>query len=565
MKKVFLLLISLWISTVTVYGQGGKLPPVNLPAGKHICDDSSWQLVFRDHFDGITLNPAWLTFNSWAGMPGGDHEHWAEARCVYPYNAIYKDENIEVNNGTVKLYLKKEPATWQCRGCSTARQANYTNATIALPYTKAFNAGRFEARIKMPVFKWAHSTFWTYMGNTVNEIDIAESYGVSGVPAWPVFKYAPTCNYSLHAWDPPAQENPHQLRHDDVTNRYPGQHWYDWLGGKYFKQADFHIYTCEWDSTVVRFYLDGKMVNELWKYYQERRQNKRAGYNYKAGAGCSLGPGIWRILPGFPYNNQSSSNLRLTIAVDQEDDQHPDGMLGAMEIDYVKIWQRHPEGSWIGLDDSVRGEAQGLFQPEQPTAGQSKDDVTVFCSETHHTADGTAHYNFYADLPSTGAAVYEWDIDYGPGLSLQLNTSGPFVSTPSFAVIPGHVNTVKWKVTVNSNKGTLTRAGQMNYNNRTPVPDSSADQEPGAIYVVAAIPDDTVYKQAVQQRLFGTTVDAQAAEVVIDQLVYQLEMQELAPYIIYDRVLNGKTEHSSTHPGKPVGLPIYSGRPSGNK
>jgi len=546
-KSVFLVLCSLW-AAVPVYSQQGAFPPVRFPPGKNVCDDRPWQLVFQDHFNGNTLNPDWLTYNSWAGMPGGDHENWGEARCVYPYNSIYKDANIEVGNGTVKLNVKKEPVTWQCAACPSARNANYSSATIALPYTRSFNAGKLEARIKMPTFKWAHSTFWTYMGGTVNEIDVAEAYGVSGIPSWQVFGYAPTCNYSLHAWEPgkTPETNPYDLKHEEVTNRYPDQTWHHWISGNYFSQDQFHTYTCEWDTAVVRFYLDGQLVNELWKYYQGRTHTSglkslRKTYSYKVGSGCTLGGGDWKITPGFPHNNQSSSNLRFTVAIDKEDGQHADGLLGAMEIDYVKMWQRQPENGWKRLADTT------AFMTTEPgttdTAGYTKtraslrgkaDPVTVICAETHHRTTNTVYYNLHANAYAAARlnsgdktpVTYEWTIDYGPNFSLRHRAIGQSVATPEMPDIAGATNKIKWKLRMTSGFGTVIKTGRMN--------DFQGKQAPNnhAIYVTAEIPDDDVYERAIQQRLNGMFIDERADAATIDQIIERIKLDELAPYIL---------------------------------
>lgn len=364
MKKILLLLGCIMLMQ-DVYSQNGQLPPVYFPPGKNVCDNNSWQLVLYDQFNGETLGTPWIKFNSWAGMPGGDHEDWGEARCVFPYNSIYKDANVVVSNGTVKLQVKKEPASWHCATCSmNTRYTNYTSATIATPYTKAFNAGKFEASIKMPTFKYAHSTFWTWHGSGINEIDIAEAYGKTYNNFLWLNDGFPRVNYSLHAWEPlPTQPNPYNMQHVEVMNRYPNQTWWNWLTGTGFKQDQFHTYTCEWDTALIRFYVDGNLVSEQWKYYQTKSYKKWWNpfktYYYQVGSGCNPASGTWNVMKGFPYNNQSSSNLRFTVGIDKEDNSHGNGLLGQMEIDYVKIWQKHPENGWHDLCDPAYSTISG--------------------------------------------------------------------------------------------------------------------------------------------------------------------------------------------------------------
>src|SRR5690606_15050410 len=133
-----------------------------------ICDTSAWQLVLEDHFDGNELKKPWISFISWKAMWGGDNDNWSEARwggMAGDFNAIFKDENVVVSNGTCKIIMKKEPSSWKCDTCSgKPLKVNYSAGAICIPYDQSFNSGKFEARIKFPVFKYAHSTIWTWAG-----------------------------------------------------------------------------------------------------------------------------------------------------------------------------------------------------------------------------------------------------------------------------------------------------------------------------------------------------------------------------------------------------------------
>src|SRR5690606_39189503 len=125
--------------------------------------------------------------------------------------------------------------------------------------------------------------------------------------------------------------------------RYPGQSWFNALFDIGFKQDEWHTYTCEWDTALISFYVDGNFIKQYWKYYQTKEYfihnwllpflpPRRVTYNQ--GSYCSPN-GTYKVMPGFPYNNTSESNLRFTIGVDDEEG-HNSGFLGQMEIDYVK-------------------------------------------------------------------------------------------------------------------------------------------------------------------------------------------------------------------------------------
>jgi len=356
-KKIYLAIIAI-VFSLSANSQNGELPPVYFSSGANVCDYSPWKLVFQDYFDGNKLMPPWITFNSYSGMPGGDNDNWEQGRIVEPFLCIMKDENVEVSNGTVKLKVIREAANWHCNSCTMpTRTTNYTSGNIRLPYTKGFNAGKFEARIKMPTFLQAHSTFWLWYGSSIDEIDIAEAYGWTGSSG--LFGYFPRCNNSIHAWEPGkpnTPKNPYNMVHDEIRNQYARQTWWDWQAGRYFDQHNFHTYTLEWDTAIIRIYLDGNIESEQWKYYQWRSEKRgwwpfKHWVSYKVGSGCNPDPGTWKILRGFPYNNQSNSALNFTTGVDKSDSKHPNGYLGAMEIDYVKIWEKHLENGWTDLCD----------------------------------------------------------------------------------------------------------------------------------------------------------------------------------------------------------------------
>lgn len=340
--SIMLLLLT---SSNTLLAQNGELPPVSFPSGKNVCDNSPWQLVLYDEFNGTSLDTStWITFNSWAGMSPKDHENWREGRIALPYIAIMKDQNVVVNNGSVKLQVKKEPTTWKCDTCAVTRHTDYSCATLAIPYTnRSFDAGRFEAKIKFPIFPNAHSTFWTWKGNDVDEIDIAEAYGPT--------KLRPRSlnTNNVHAF----YEGTYKLPDSWDQADFPGQAWWD----KYsYHQQDYHIYGCDWDTALVTFFLDNSEVRKVWKYYQER--NYQTGHwfwtktwYYKVGSSCFPSSGVWRITPGFPWNNHSSSNLRFDCSLDSAitDPGWGTGLLGEMEIDYVKMWQRHLQSGWQNI------------------------------------------------------------------------------------------------------------------------------------------------------------------------------------------------------------------------
>lgn len=352
-KIVWLVFLGLFAAQL----RAQQLPTWHLTKVQNICDSSPWKLVIYDEFEGNTLNPdLWYSFNS---NNNGKDDNWCEARIGYPGNySIHKDENVIVKEGAVHLLVNQETNTWQCSSCDTSQctngfgdvpvTRNYTTGYISS--TTNFNNGKIEARLKMPKFPHSWATCWTWHTTAVNEIDFAESTGGSDGYLWPHSGQRPSNNYYLHAWAP--RNNIYALPDNmHVGNAYPGQSWWYWFtkSKKRHKMEDWHTYTCEWDTARIQFSLDNIPVTTFWKYYKLGKVpyfngDKWEDFTVKIGKPCMLDTGEYKTLEGFPYNNNSRSKLIFSVGMTKaEKVKQEDGALGEMTIDYVKVYQRHPE------------------------------------------------------------------------------------------------------------------------------------------------------------------------------------------------------------------------------
>lgn len=208
----------------------------------------------------------------------------------------------------------------------------------------------------MPVFKNAHSCFWTWKAGAenVNEIDIAEAYGRDGTGS----PFNPPINtYVTHAWWDNYNKlglNPCGLPLDaSIQNNYPNQSWWPRYIRSGYRQSDWHTYAADWDSTRIRFYLDGSLVGTVYKY---TTWINFMGWPMPVGVNCQTYPGqTLSVIPGFPWSNTSQSQLRFTAGIDGGPNVNtlPGGYLGEMEIDYVKIYQRKIDTGYSSVCDSV--------------------------------------------------------------------------------------------------------------------------------------------------------------------------------------------------------------------
>lgn len=377
------------------------LGPVYFPSAQSFCSNSPWKLVFYDGFSGSSLDTTkWISFRSWKGMENSsgvtiDHDNWDGARYEDGHY-IFKKENIVVSNGTVKLNIKHEPYSWKCSSCPGTQLHNeqYTSAALCTYYVfngqnRAFNNGRFEFRARFPNFPQSFGTAWTWYGNGmgVNELDLAESngsqwYGNPWKDAWlPVHwrNYTGNITYPTHAWG--RRQNvttnlaPYVLPYHDDENvvqddnppRYPHQSWHDFLWNTYFDFTQWHTYTTEWDSVGVSTYLDHQLISTLPKYYRWYTYTDYYNHSYtlRLKAYCSVQQGNYEVSKGFPYRTNSASQLRFTTGVGggvHIDNSNAVYDMGALEMDYVKIWQRNPDNGYGEICTYTRPQIAGNTQ-----------------------------------------------------------------------------------------------------------------------------------------------------------------------------------------------------------
>lgn len=300
-----------------------------LPAGTQLCDTTAWQLVFSDDFNGTDVDRSkWHTYGVWEGK---EDDNWEEARWG-PGGArfqIYEDSNVVVKDGICHLRMFKKDAAWKCPSCKEQRTAPYTSGELCSYYIAQFTYGRFEARIKHPTFTKAHSTFWLWAGGPgpegQPEFDITEAYGN---PFWktPFSGYNNRFNnYSIHYWG--INYKPHY----EKMQRYPAQHYINYVLNNYHRQDEWHTYTMEWEPASVSFFLDGVLMKRYDKYLSKSGKS----------APCTIDSSgsTWKIPEWFPPLS-GGCNIRLTLGIDENVAAQQQGFVGEMEIDYVRVWQR---------------------------------------------------------------------------------------------------------------------------------------------------------------------------------------------------------------------------------
>lgn len=364
-KKTFILICATLLAKVgdaQIYT--GYNTALTLPAGTVIQDPTPYKLVFQDDFNGTILDRTkWRTYKSWHGMV--DNEYWEQARVINYRHVTLLDENVILTGGNCHLILKNKTNSWEYKNCATCPVISTTthNASTGLlatyhvdPITGkdvSWNLGKFEARMKLPTHTRTHACMWVYHADGtgpsdgVNEIDMAESYGDPYMPGGKSNGNNRRVTSSTHHYKPFMRENIEHYKH---------MQWWDYVRGRFFNQAEFHTYTCEWDLNRVTFYVDGIVDRGVHKYHTTRSVKRKffGWHHYKVAAPDVITiPEYYIMEDGFPWAYPTYTDLQFWNGLDV-----PMGTItgaaiqppnSSVVIDYVKIWMRQPDGGHVDL------------------------------------------------------------------------------------------------------------------------------------------------------------------------------------------------------------------------
>jgi len=210
------------------------------------CDNNPWILVFEDNFNGNSLD-----LFKWKPKTGNTRDFYFERQ-----KAWHLPENLEVNNGTLKI-ISKKPATPYI-GTSVINWNPYTTKTDTFEYTtgelvtnQKFSYGKYEARIKIPKGKGFWPAFWLITGTPrYNEIDIFEFWSADGK------NYNPSNLSKIHH-----TTSFYDYKNNGTLSGCPFQYI-----GVDFSQ-DFHIFTLIWEENKIEWYVDGVLKRTHPRFY----------------------------------------------------------------------------------------------------------------------------------------------------------------------------------------------------------------------------------------------------------------------------------------------------------
>lgn len=237
------------------------------------------QVVWADEFDGTALD-----LNKWSYQTG---DGCAEGICGWGNNELqyYKEQNVVVSNGTLKIVAKKE----------RVRNKQYTSGRIRSYGKGDFTYGRFEARIKMPYGQGIWPAFWMLSTDEPyggwpqsGEIDIAELLGQE-----------PEKVYGTIHYGDPWPDNQHTGATFTLNN------------GTFAE--GFHELAIEWEPNIIRWYVDDVL--------------------YSTKTSADTDPYLW------PFDHHF--HFLLNVAVGGDWPGSPDATTvfpQTMEVDYVRVY-----------------------------------------------------------------------------------------------------------------------------------------------------------------------------------------------------------------------------------
>ncbi len=188
------------------------------------------ELIWQDEFDATTLDAT-----KWTPQLGDGCDinlcGWGNEEAQY-YTG--RTENIKVDAGNLVITSLKESMGGK----------GYTSARIRTLNKGDFTFGRIEARIKLPKGAGSWPAFWMLSSD--------ETYG-----SWPQSGEMDIMEYQ--GKDPNAISGTVHYGQLPPNNKYKGLVYRLPSNANFYD--DFHVFSIDWDSTSLKWYMDGDLYH----------------------------------------------------------------------------------------------------------------------------------------------------------------------------------------------------------------------------------------------------------------------------------------------------------------
>jgi len=357
---ILLLFPSLWTNLNAQSCQG--LEPVFF-GGIINCATAPYKLIFYDDFNGTSINTnKWYTYGP--TYPNNDDQSLFSRThdinttpATFKELQVYKDQNVIVSNGTLKLRAKNETSTW------FGVTKNYTSGYIQAK--TPFKYGKIEVRIKLPAGSGFWPAVWLWGAGTsasaideMHEIDIIEHCGEE--PS----KHHITYHYKNNTTGCDATQSPYSYNSVNFT-------------------TGFHTLVCEFNPQFIKVYCDGTLVR-----YEPVLRTILGNLTQ---CGDNLANGTYLFSNFTPTIYQ---NLIINLALSSVNASYCNGVNNGtpfpsdMEVDYVKVWQQNIQPGSVDL------------------CNRSFQGASTLCSNTQYTFTlNDAAYNSYTLTASPNLTI----------------------------------------------------------------------------------------------------------------------------------------------------------------
>lgn len=193
------------------------------------------QLVWSDEFNSFN-SATWNHEVGGGGFGNSEREYYTNGQ-----NTSIQFDAAANSNVLVLEARKENPANYNC----WYGRCEYTSSRLNTSGKKTFQYGRIEARMKLPQTQGIWPAFWM-LGNDIGsvgwpqcgEIDIMEHVGFEPV----------TTHGAIHG--------------PGYSGNTP------FIGANYLNEAvnaNYHVYAVEWNSTSIKYFVDGNLFYQVTK------------------------------------------------------------------------------------------------------------------------------------------------------------------------------------------------------------------------------------------------------------------------------------------------------------
>lgn len=244
-------------------------------------NDGNWGNgpVFFDNFDETNRqfdNSFEEPLGKWISYSNGAWPSGVTKSTTYQ---VYQWWNCDFNTNdeTIKLHCQYEPnSPIQCGSydiaplqgwhCDSSHQSLYYYSGMIETPSPMFRYGYFEIRCKLPIHKGAFPAFWLWDAKNstqssdphYEEIDIFEfTWNIGESPNF-------VGNTNPHGLPDPYTFTTGIYFSDNNTNYVSYARNFPTLPNGSLDLSNWHVFSCEWMPEYVKWYCDGRLVNEYY-------------------------------------------------------------------------------------------------------------------------------------------------------------------------------------------------------------------------------------------------------------------------------------------------------------